>query len=511
MEDSTVPDADPCVVLIFGASGDLTARKLVPALYELDRQGRLPEGTCVLGVSRTKYTDDAFRERLTPMVREHASGFDEQRWSEFASRIHYEPGDATKADSFKSIIERADRVGAEHGINCDAGGPNLLMYLSVAPFLYEPIVNAAGEAEVVTERRRWCSLNESKTAWQRIIVEKPFGEDLESALELNRVLGRVFDEDMIFRIDHYLAKELVQNILVLRFANSIFEPIWNQAHIDHVQVTAAESIGVGSRAANFYDQAGALRDMVQSHLLQVLALVAMEPPSVYGAGEIASEKSKVLDAAVVCDAKRAHEFGVFGRYAGGDGDRAYVDEASVDAGRKTETYAALRLDFDNWRWAGVPFYVRSGKKMAKKCTEIVVQFKDAPTNLFRGLNGNVGRQQTNRMVIRVAPKEEISIRVSGKVPGPGLKIATADLDLDYLDVFGGERVEAYGPLLLDAMRGDRTLFKHRDEVESGWRLCQPFLDSERLREEIEDYASGSWGPAGADVMLGGAGRVWHNE
>lgn len=505
-----MPQPDPCVVLIFGASGDLTARKLIPSLYELDRQGRLPEGTCVLGVSRTEMSDDAFRDRITPMARENASGFEEDRWRAFARRVHYQPADATKLEAFRGVLERAEAVGAEHGINCDTGGPNLLLYLSVAPFLYEPIIAAAGEAGVVTERRRWCSLNEERAAWQRIIVEKPFGEDLASAVALNQALGRVFDEDMIYRIDHYLAKELVQNILVLRFANTIFEPIWNRAYVDHVQLTASESIGVGARAGGFYDQAGAVRDMIQSHLLQVLALVAMEPPSVYGADEIAREKAKVLDAAVPVAPSEAHRFGVFGRYAGGDGDPAYVDEEGVEAARKTETYGAMRLEFDNWRWNGVPFFVRSGKKMARKRTEVVVQFRNAPTNLFRAINPNVGSEPPNRLVMRVAPNEEISLRVSGKVPGPGLRIATADLDLDYLDVFGGERVEAYGPLLLDAMRGDRTLFKHREEVEGGWRICEPFLTSERLRERIEDYASGSWGPAGADVLIGGEGRSWHN-
>ena len=505
-----MPDADPCVSVIFGASGDLTARKLVPALYELDRQGRLPKGACVLGVSRTEFSDDAFREKLTPMAREHASGFDEDHWADFAKRVHYHAADATKTDAFKCRLKRADELGATHGINCDTGGPNLLLYLSVAPWLYQPVIAAAGEAGVVTERRRWCSLNQDRAAWQRVIVEKPFGEDLASAVELNQALGRVFDEDMIYRIDHYLAKELVQNILVLRFANAIFEPIWNQAHIDHVQVTAAESIGVGSRAGGFYDKAGALRDMIQSHLLQVLALVAMEPPSVYGAAAIAQEKSKILDAAVLVDPSRAHDFGVFGRYTTTGGEPGYAETEGVDPEKRTETYAALRLEFDNWRWAGVPFFVRSGKKMARKSTEVVVQFKNAPTNMFRALNPNVGAEPPNRLVLRVAPNEETSLRGSGKVPGPGLKIATADLDLDYLDVFGGEQVEAYGPLLLDAMRGDRTLFKHRDEVEGGWRICEPFLTSERLRKGIEDYPGGSWGPAGADILIGTSGRDWHN-
>jgi len=508
--------AEPCVIVIFGASGDLTHRKLIPSLYNLERQGVLPKGTLVLGVSRTEMTDDQFREKLAPSVEKFSANFETSRWRQFSQRIHYYPADAAQVDAYPGLNQRIHDLAQGAGALKSGGSPNILFYLSVSPDLYEPIVESIGAAGMVTEGRRWCSLDPASSAWQRIIVEKPFGVDLASAVSLNRALGRVFEEESIFRIDHYLGKELVQNISVLRFANSIFEPLWNRNHVDHIQVTAAETVGVGSRAANYYDSGagGALRDMVQSHLLQVLAVVAMEPPGVFDAAGIMREKLRLFSAAVIAQGTDVPRLAAFGRYGPGEGssDPAYASEKGVDPSRRTETFAAIRVEFDNWRWAGVPFFLRSGKKMAAKLTEVVITFKPAPTNMFRklGVASAADRGSLNRLVINIAPSEGISLRVDGKVPGGGLKIASAKLDLDYAKAFGGEHIEAYGPLILDAIKGDLSLYKHRDEVEASWRICEPFITSEAVRASIETYKPGSWGPPAADLLLAREGREWHN-
>ena len=522
-----VGHAEPCVVVIFGASGDLTHRKLIPSLFDLDRSGVLPKGTVILGVSRTPMTDDAFRDKLAPSARKFSAAAGawgkahDEAWASFARRVHYHAGDAAQLDAFPALSERINALARAGGISRSAGGaptPNILFYLSVSPNLYEPIIENIGASGLVTEGKRWCSIDPAAHSWQRIIIEKPFGVDAASAASLNRALGRVFEEEATFRIDHYLGKELVQNILVMRFANAIFEPLWSSRHVDHVQVTAAETVGVGSRAANYYDSGagGALRDMVQSHLLQVLALVAMEPPSRFDADAIMREKIKLFNSAIIAGADDAPRLGAFGRY-GPDAARhepAYIHEPGVDGARATETYAAIRLCFDNWRWAGVPFYLRSGKKMAGKLTEVVVQFRRPPTNMFRTLGIDFEPRPANRIIINIAPTEGISLRIDGKVPGSaageGFKIASAKLDLDYAKTFGGEQVEAYGPLILDAIKGDRTLYKHRDEVESSWRICEPLLRSDALRRAIEEYPAGSWGPAAADALLIRDGRAWHN-
>lgn len=516
MSQSSSLVAEPCVLVIFGASGDLTARKLIPALYDQDRAGRLPRGMVILGMSRTPMSDEAFREKMKAAVQQFSASFDAAKWESFAKRVSYHAGDAGDATSMPGLSKRINELGSQTSILRQGGMPNILFYLSVSPNLYEPIIASLGQSGLVAEGHRWCSLNADLTPWQRIIVEKPFGNDLRSAVSLNQALGRVFEEDAIYRIDHYLGKELVQNIAVMRFANTIFEPLWNRNYVSHVQVTAAETVGVGSRAANFYDSAGALRDMIQSHLLQVLCLVAMEPPSVFDAAAIMREKIKLLNSCVRQSEDDVVHSGVLGRYTRGakPDDRAYIEEPGVDVEKRTETYAAMKLQFDNWRWAGVPFFVRSGKRMAAKLTEVVVQFRQPPVQLFKSLDVSSSMRPANRLMINIAPREGISLRIEGKVPGLGLKLDSAKLDLDYVERFGGEVVEAYGPLILDALRGDRTLYKHRDEVEIGWRICDPYINSPKLRAKIENYGPGTWGPSGADALIR-AGREalnegWHN-
>ena len=368
---------EPCVLVIFGASGDLTERKLIPSLFDMFSDGSLPESSAVVGCSRTPLSDAEFRARLLEPAKQHASSFDAAKWDRFARRVHYQPLDATKADDFRALQERIERLALEHdirgGANAATTEPNILYYLSVAPSLYKPLVAHLSEEGLVGEAKRWCAVDRSSAPWRRIIVEKPFGYDLESARSLNRALGRAFDEDAIFRIDHYMGKELVRNVLVFRFANTIFEPVWNRDNVDHVQITAAETIGVEDRAS-YYDEAGALRDMLQSHLVQVMTLVAMEPPSSAHADALARERIKVLESARRIRPEDAHLFAALGRYGARAAEPAYIQEKGVDPKRRTETFCAMKCHIDNWRWAGVPFYLRSGKRMAKILTEILVQF-----------------------------------------------------------------------------------------------------------------------------------------
>ena len=497
---------EPCAIVIFGASGDLTQRKLIPSLFELDARGQLPERFCVLGVSRTKMSDDAFREKMREFVSDRDESLDRERWDRFARRLHYHPADAARPEEHEGLNKRIRELSDEHQLQRHGADPNILYYLSVAPELYPKIIDAIGVSGTVNEGKRWCSLDPRAMPWQRVVVEKPFGRDLASAESLNRTLGRVFEEDAIYRIDHYMGKELVQNILVMRFANRIFEPLWSHHHVDHVQITAAETLGVGRRAANFYDGSGALRDMIQSHLLQVLTLVAMEPPSRYEASAMARERVKVLNALRQIEVEDVVETASLGRYGAADGEPAYVDEDGVDPENGTDTFCALRVHVDNWRWSGTPFYLRSGKRMARKLTEVVVQFREPPACLF----GVCADRPPNRIIINIAPDDGVSLRFEAKVPGPKLRVDSVKMDMDYASAFNAEPAEAYGPLLLDAMRGDRMLYKGREEVELAWSICQPLLDSRALRNSIEDYAPGTWGPRSADELMARDGRIWHN-
>jgi len=500
---SSMPD--PCIMLILGASGDLAKRKLIPSMVEMARLKLLPPQTVIVGMSRTPKSDDEWRDELLPWARQHATGFDESVWADFSRRLFYHVGDAAAPDVYPSLAARLDELARQHGTR-----GNLLFYLSVAPELYEPIVSQIDDAGLITEGRRWCSIDPASRSWQRIIVEKPFGFDDESAASLNRALGRVFDEEAIYRIDHYLGKEVVQGLLALRFANAIFEPVWNQQYIDHVQITAAETVGVGQRVS-FYDGTGAIRDMIQSHLLQILAFVAMEPPTQFSAVHIRAEKVKVVDAIQLPPPGRLEAFGALGQYGADAKEAAYHLTQGVAPETRTETFAALKLVFDNWRWAGTPFYLRTGKKMASKCTEIVIEFKPPAANLFRGVSAMP--PEPNRMIIEIAPRERFRLRFESKVPGQGFRLAPVEMIMDYRDQFSSEPIEAYGPLIVDAMRSDQSLYKHRLEVEGAWRAVMPFLgpESDALRSSIQaNYSPGSWGPEAADALLARDGRRWHN-
>ncbi len=503
-----------CLIVIFGASGDLTKRKLIPALYDLFVAGQLPEKFALLGVARTQMADEVFRDHLYDWVKKNAHNFDDKTWQWFARLVHYHVGDPTVASSFPDLKTRMGQLALLHGT-----GENVLFYLSLAPQFYEPVIVHLGYHNMVTEGKAWCSINQAARPWQRIMMYKPFGHDRESAAHLNRVLGRVFEEESIYRIDHYLGKETVQNLLVFRFANAIFEPLWNRQYIDHVQVTAAETVGV-ERRGSYYDSpsGGALRDMIQSHLLQVMSLVAMEPPVSMRADDLRSEKAKVLQAVREIGPQDVPQMAVRGQYGPGRlGEEpvpGYRQEDGVNPQSPTDTYAALQVWIDTWRWSGVPFYLRSGKRLARNTTEIVVQFKPTPHCLFRAQVA-CANLQPNQIVINVQPDEGIRLRFEGKVPGLPTN-STADIrsvvmDFNYAAQFHAQPVEAYATLLLDAMRGDQTLFKHREEIDCAWRVVQPVLDTwaGTAPSDLPNYAAGSWGPAAADELLSRAGRKWH--
>jgi glucose-6-phosphate 1-dehydrogenase len=503
------PAPTPCLVVIFGASGDLAKRKLIPSLFDLYVNGQVDDHFTVLGVARTGMTDDEFRVKMKESTKEFSHNFTEELWKKFEPLVHYHAADPTKIEDYKGIKERMGRIAEAHST-----GANVLFYLSLAPQFYEAVIVNLGTAEFITEGKAWCSVNRNNRPWQRIIVEKPFGHDMESAAHLNRVLGRVFEEESIYRIDHYLGKETVQNLLVFRFANTIFEPIWNRNYIDHVQITAAETVGVEGRGS-YYDSpsGGAMRDMIQSHLLQVMGVVAMEPPVSMKADDIRLEKSKVLRAVRQIKPEEISKVAMRGQYGPGQIDGkavpGYRQEPGVNAASQTDTYAALQVYVDTWRWGGVPFYLRSGKRMAKKRTEIVVYFKPTPHRLFDAKKQGMA---PNQIVINVQPDEGIRLRFEGKVPGIGMNIKSVRMDFDYIKQFNAKPPEAYATLLLDAIRGDQTLFKHRDEIEDAWRIVQPVVDYWAANEDesLPNYSAGSWGPSSSDIMMARENREWRN-
>ena len=489
---------DPLVLVIFGATGDLARRKLMPALWRLWCDGLLPARFAVMGFAREAMSDADFRARMRDAVAEFDAAPDAARWAEFEAGLFYEGSVFDDPAGFLRLHARLEEIDGARGT---AG--NRLYYLAIPPGVIAQVVQGLGRAGMVSPP--------DGARWTRIIVEKPFGRDLESARRLNSDLLRVFDERQVFRIDHYLGKETLQNLLVFRFANTIWEPLWNRTYVDHVQITVAESVGVGARAG-YYDSAGALRDMVQSHLLQILTLVAMEPPASYDADAIRGEKVKVLQSIPLICGDEVGRDTVRGQYAASVPAAApmagYRDEADVPAGSRTETFAALRLTVDNWRWAGVPFYLRTGKRLPAKASEVVVRFRPPP----HPVRDRVERDEPapNALVLHLQPDEGISLHFEAKVPGLRGPLQPVSMDFDYCRAFGVESPGAYQRLLLDAMLGDATLFARRDEVEAAWTLVTPILEAWAGSGAPDPYPAGNWGPDSADALLAREGRVWRH-
>lgn len=495
------PAPTPCVMVIFGIDGDLAKRKLIPALYNLMAGRFLPEGFAVVGLDRPEMTADELRDKLDRVIDDYMPHpVDRTVWRALLKRLHYVAGDFQEGAVYRRLNERLQEVDTAH----DTRG-NYVFYLATIPALFCRIVTHLGEYGLTVERNG---------TWRRVVIEKPFGHDLQSARELNHDLQRVLQERQIYRIDHYLGKETVQNILVFRFANGIFEPVWNRRYIDHVQITVAESLGIEHRG-RYYEQAGALRDMVSNHLLQLLCFLAMEPPNSFAADAVRDEKAKVLRGVMPMSSLDVLRFVVFGQYGPGTvGEKSvvgYREEPHVSPTSMTETFVAMKLFIDNWRWAGVPFYLRTGKRMTRRLTEIVVQFKCAPFMLFR--KTKVDRLAPNVLVIRIQPDEGISLRFDAKVPGPAVQIGTVDMDFQYADYFGNAPQTGYETLLHDVMAGDATLFQRADNIELGWAVVQMILDVwKSLPEEaaFPNYDSGTWGPSEADALLTREGREWWN-
>jgi glucose-6-phosphate 1-dehydrogenase len=488
--------APPSVVVIFGATGDLTRRKLLPALYRLTEQRLIPAEFAILGTGRQTMSDDEFRAHMQQAIKEFAADedFDEASWQSFAKRIFYVAGDFNDAELYVKLKSRLDEIDTE----CNTR--NRLFYLATAPDNFGLIADQLGQADLARSKDE---------GWTRIIVEKPFGHDLESARTLNQQLAAVFDEKQIFRIDHYLGKETVQNLLVFRFANSIFEPLWNRQYIDHIQITNAEAIGLEGRGA-YYEKAGALRDMIQNHVFQVTSLIAMEPPASLSANGVRDEKIKAMQSVRPLPAERLDAFAVRGQYGPGTvlGDTVpgYREEPGVDPHSSTETFAALKLYFDNWRWAGVPFYLRSGKRLQKHITEIAIQFKDVPHRLFTDADAPL---QPNVLVIRIQPNEGITLRFGAKLPGQAMRIRSVNMDFRYGSSLGVKPPEAYERLLLDCMLGDSTLDARRDMVERGWEIVSPIIEAwQQPATEFPNYEAGSWGPQAAFELIERDGRKW---
>ena len=478
---------DGCVLVIFGASGDLTRGKLLPAIYNLAEAGHLPEAFAILGVARPAMDDGAYRAQTRERVlAAEAEPLDPAKWAGIEERLYYSPGEFDDPALYERLARTLADIEERHAVP-----PNVLFYFAVPPELFATVARHLAEAGLTRE----------DTGWRRVIIEKPFGYDLDSARALNAELARGLHESQIYRIDHYLGKETVQNILAFRFANGIFEPIWNRRYVDHVQMTVAEDAGIGRRGA-YYDRAGALRDIVQNHMLQLLTLVAMEPPASFDAEAVRDEKVKVLRAILPMSADDMRRHVVRGQYEG------YQGEPHVAPASRTETFAAVNVTLDNWRWAGVPFYLRTGKSLTTRLTEIAIQFKRAPFTLFR--DTPVPSMNPNVLVLRIQPDEGISLSFDAKVPGPIERLETVTMDFSYKQHFKAEPSAGYETLLFDAMNGDQTLFHRMDLVEAGWAAVMPILDAWRLDTgaPVRSYAPGTWGPADADVLIEQDGRTW---
>lgn len=489
----------PCAIVIFGANGDLTKRKLIPALYRLAYERRLPPGLAIIGNSRTKMSDEEFRAKMREGVNEFLEDtpFDERLWADFAEHLFYCPGDLKDPEMYTALGRQLDELETQRRTE-----GNVLFYLSTQPSYYATAIHGLGYAKLQNGR-----------GWRRIVIEKPFGHDLPSARELNQKLQEVFPESSIYRIDHYLGKETVQNVLAFRFGNGIFEPLWNRRYINHVQITAAESIGVEGRGA-YYQEAGALRDMIQNHLLQVMSTIAMEPPAVFEPDTVRDERAKVLRSIRVPEATQVATTSVAGQYGparvGNEDLPGFHQEEGVDPKSQTDTYSAVTFYVDNWRWAGIPFYIRSGKRMPKRVTDIAIFFNAAPHSPFvnQGDESMPGARP-NLLIIRIQPEEGTSLRFLSKHPGEGMRLRPVSMDFNYGSSFGTRSPSAYETLLVDAMVGDATLYTRQDMVDASWTAVQPILDYRAKHPaEFPNYEAGSWGPKQADEMLARNGHTW---
>ena len=503
--EALIPGADklaaepgsPCAMVIFGASGDLTKRKLIPALYNLAKDNLLSREFALIGFARPEMTNEQFRDKCSEEIQQFATGqLDGDTWHWFARRLYYVCGDFTDAAAFQRLKETLAAADQEHGTR-----GNYFYYLATAPAFFATCIHQLGDAGLTEE---------SGGKWRRVIIEKPFGRDFDSACALNGEITKVLQERQIYRIDHYLGKETVQNILALRFSNGIFEPVWNRNYIDHIQITAAETVGVEQRGG-YYETAGALRDMLPNHLFQLVCLTAMEPPVSFDANVVRDEQAKILKALQPFHDRDVLIRAVRGQYAANHRLAGYRQEPMVAPNSRTETYIALKLFIDNWRWAGVPFYVRTGKRMAQRVTEIVVQFKRAPFVLFR--KTAVEKLEPNRLVLHLQPDEGISLSFGAKIPGPVVRLGGVDMAFNYADYFNATPQTGYERLLYDCMLGDATLFQRSDMVEAAWNVVAPIQNVWGALEprEFPNYTAGSWGPEEADELLTKDGRHWYNS
>ncbi len=480
----------PCAMVIFGASGDLASRKLLPALWALNESQQLPPNFVIIGVARSDGSDEQFRQQLREAITADTS-VDDALLDAFARNVFYVQGDYDDDDTYRRLADRLHQFDDERGTD-----GNRVFYVATPPSVFAPIIQHLGTSGLAAPTQ--------DHGWTRIVIEKPFGRDLHTAQELNRVVNSVFDERQVYRIDHYLGKETVQNIFHFRFANAIWEPLWNRNHIDHVQITAAEELGVEKRGG-YYEQAGATRDMLANHLLQLLTITAMEPPVSFDADAVRDEKVKVLRGVRPFDAERIRRDVVRGQYTegwiGGEHVPGYHDERGVAPDSQTETYIAAAFRIDTWRWQGVPFYVRTGKRLPKRVSEIAIQFRAAPDQLF-------GPTAPNVLALRIQPDEGISLQFEAKVPGPASRHRPVAMDFRYGAAFAVAPADAYQRLLLDVMLGDGTLFARRDEVEAAWTLMEPLLEAQATAQHTPTYPAGTWGPEAADQMLERDGRRW---
>jgi glucose-6-phosphate 1-dehydrogenase len=489
----------PCAIVIFGASGDLTKRKLIPALYRLAYDRRIPPGFAVIGNSRTPMTDEQFRAKMREALNEFVDDtpIDEGLWDDFSKSLSYSAGDLNDPECFNLLGKRLAEIEQTRKTE-----GNVLFYVSTQPSHYEAAINGIGRAKLA-----------QGTGWRRIVVEKPFGHDLATARSLNKKIHEVFTEDQVYRIDHYLGKETVQNVLAFRFGNGIFEPLWNRRYINHVQITAAESIGVEGRGS-YYQEAGALRDMIQNHLLQVMSTIAMEPPAVFESDVVRDERGKVLRSIRRIKPEEVPLFSVAGQYGpaniGNKDVPGFRQEEGVDPSSQTDTYSAVTVFIDNWRWADVPFYIRSGKRLPKRVTDIAIQFNAAPHSPFQndGAESAPGARP-NLLILRIQPEEGISLRFLSKDPGEGMHLRPVSMDFNYGTSFGSRSPSAYETLLVDAMVGDATLYTRQDMVEASWSAVQPILDYRATHPaDFPNYPAGTWGPQESDKMLARRGHVW---